>query len=126
LSLPGASILVPANSDCPHPLADPAPEIAEGDAREPVVVADAAVRLQARADIGDPAQDRLGAERVGELIEVDETVEQRQHRGSWPDRGTDRRDRLVEVVMLGGQQDQVIGAVEPVGGRELRPDRKVA
>src|ERR1700722_19146062 len=109
-----------------RPCAGAAGSLAEGDARELVVMADAAVGPQTGADIGDPAEDRLGPERGGEPVEMDEPVQHRQNRRPRPDRRSDRLDRLVEVVMLRGQQDQIVRPAGPVGGGDLRLDREVA
>src|SRR5579885_534384 len=100
--------------DRPHPAADPAAALAEGDAREAVVVADAAVRRQHRPDIGDAAEHRLGAEGALQPVEMNQAVEQRQDCRRRPDRRADRGDRRVEVVMLGGQQHEVVAAVERI------------
>src|SRR6202043_83558 len=85
-------------------LADAAAALAKGDAGQAVAVLDRAVGQQHRADIGDAAEHPLRPERGLEPVEVDEAVEQRQYRGIRTDPGTDRVDRRVEVVMLGGQQ----------------------
>ena len=105
--------------DRPSPLADPAGALAKGDGRQAVVVADGAVGLEAGTDIGAAAEHLLGPDRVGESVEMDAPVEHRQHRGTGTDRRADRVDRLGEIVLLRGQQDKAVGAVEPLGGGEL-------
>ena len=109
-----------------RPLADPAAALAEGDAGQAIDVADAAVRQQHRADIGDAAEHPARAEGAVEPVQMDEAVEQRQHRGLRPDAGADRLDRGVEIVMLCGQQHDVVGAADPVGGRDLDRHREIA
>ncbi len=57
---------------------------------------------------------------------MNEPVQQRQHRGLRPDARADRLDRGIEVVMLGGQQDDVIEPADPVGRRDLDRHVKIA
>src|SRR3954451_2175085 len=87
---------------------------------------DRSVGQQYRADIGDAAEHVFRPERRVELVEMNETIEQRQDRGVGADDGTDRLDRRVEVVMLGGQQHEVVGPADPVGGRDLDRHLEIA
>ena len=97
--------------DRPHPLADPTGAVAESDPRKPIVVPDAAVGLQAGADIGDAAEDRLAAKHRSQPVEMDEPVQAAaalryaarrpgapprspgRGRTAWRSAGSDRRDR---------------------------------
>ena len=126
--LAGALTGVPANSRsiaCVRSLMPPA-ALAECDPGQAVDVADAAVRQQHRADIGDAAEYPARAEGAVEPLQMDEAVEQRQYGGVGPDAGADRLDRGVEIVMLRGQQHDVVGAADPVGGRDLDRHREIA
>ena len=55
-----------------------------------------------------------------------QAVEQRQYRAVRPDPGADRVNGGVEVVMLGGQQHDIIGPADPVGGDCLDRHAKIA
>ena len=57
---------------------------------------------------------------------MNEAVEQRQHRRTGSDPGADRIDRGIEVVVLGGQQDQIIRAADAIGRRDLDRHLKIA
>ena len=68
-------------------------------------------------DIGDPAQDALGAESGVEPVEMPETVEHRQYCRSRPDCRQDGGDRLLQVVGLCRQQHGIEKPAERIGGR---------
>ena len=55
-----------------------------------------------------PPSTRSGAEGRVEPVEVGEAVEHRQHAGLRAHRRADRRDRVVEVVGLAAQHDEVV------------------
>ena len=98
----------------------------KGDSGQAVDVADAAVRKQHGADIGDAAEHPVRPERRVELVEVHQAVEQRQYGRVRADAGADRLDRGIEVVMLRGQQHDIVGAADPVGGDGLDRHLEVA
>ena len=128
--LAGALTGVPANSRSiarARSLIPPGPPLVHWrDPGQAVDVADAAVRKQHGADIGDAAEHPARAERAVEPLQVNEAVEQRQYGGVGPDAGADRVDRGIEIVVLRGQQHDVVGAADPVGGRDLDRHREIA
>ena len=127
--LAGALTGVPANSRSiarVRSLMPPGRVSPECDPGQAIDVADAAVRKQHGADIGDAAEHPARAERAVEPLQMDEAVEQRQYGGVRPDAGADRLDRGVEIVVLRGQQHDVVGAADPVGGRDLDRHREIA
>ena len=77
------------------------------------------LRGQRRRDVGDAAQDALGAESCIEPVEMRETVEYRQYCRPLSERRPDGRDRLLEVIGLCRQEHGVENPVEGIGGRDL-------
>ena len=55
-----------------------------------------------------------------------QAVEQRQYRAVRSHPGADRGDGGVEVVVLRGQQHDIIGPADPLGGNEVDRHAKIA
>ncbi len=100
------------------PAADCARALAECDAMHAVEMANRPLRGQGRRDVGDAAQDALGAESGIEHVEMPQAVEHRQYCRSRSDCRPDGCDRLLEIIGLCRQQHGVENPVEGIGGRD--------
>src|SRR6185437_12664036 len=90
-------------------------DLAERQALHAADMMDLAGRIERRADIAGATQDARRAEAPAQRRHVVDAVEQRQHRALRAERRRNGSNGAVEVIGLGGEQDDIVGLAQLLG-----------